>query len=759
MNKKGFTLIELLVAITIMGILIGLAAPAVDNLMARNKTRKYNAYARSMERAAKLYMDSYGENVMSSNENYFCIKLTYQTLKNRKLLKDYQGEETCEDDDTYVYVKKNTKMENDKGYDYDVSIRCKKNGNEVYREEATAPDTKCYNNIDRIGGITVSLDPDHFGWTRTVNARDITITVKDTNEENGVGFAPNTAIKYQWVKDGGTPSSTGWKTLEMGNSEQTSVLTKTMNNSLYPTETGEYRLWIFGICDTVGHCSMKQSFGLYKFDNTAPTCSVYAKTKDTTSYDNIDSKHSWANNVDYFKNNKYSRSAQEWTYRNVKASIFDRDDKHSGPSTNTTNEVSINDGYATRASNTTISRNGVTKVTYYLYDKVGNRGSCSANIKIDKERPTAPSIIMYKKGEQDIKKPDQDPGKGSYTGGWYKGWVYTTGTATTSAHNYSGTRYYTDGTGETDSEQKEQRFRNVDAEGISTVKYKACTKAGLCSDWRESTDIKLDRSAPTGMQLKKKIRTNCSNNWEGGDHDDATNYTSGSWTRYCTYSKAHDAKDKWGNGTVYSSYATGKTDHSTRDNQSWRNVNAEGTSTVYHRVCDNLGNCSAYTSYIAKLDHSAPTCKTTKSNQNTASGVTATFSCSDGGLSGVKKCTSQKSGLKTGTHSYSIEDNVGNSGTCSTTVYREQKQGSCKTYNTCKNKQCCGTKITTYLLNTGCSGRGESGDPECDPGYEKKNCRQVGAGACGCDCVKTEAKTCTKSCCGCQEYNYYYVYY
>ncbi|MBQ2639991.1 MAG: prepilin-type N-terminal cleavage/methylation domain-containing protein, partial [Bacilli bacterium] len=45
MNKKGFTLIELLVAITIMGILIGLAAPAVDNLMARNKTRKYNAYA------------------------------------------------------------------------------------------------------------------------------------------------------------------------------------------------------------------------------------------------------------------------------------------------------------------------------------------------------------------------------------------------------------------------------------------------------------------------------------------------------------------------------------------------------------------------------------------------------------------------------------------------------------------------------------------------------------------------------------------
>ena len=506
MNKKGFTLIELLVAITIMGILIGLAAPAVDNLMARNKTRKYNAYARSMERAAKLYMDSYGENVMSSNENYFCIKLTYQTLKNRKLLKDYQGEETCEDDDTYVYVKKNTKMENDKGYDYDVSIRCKKNGNEVYREEATAPNTKCDTTID-MGGIEVSVSPLKFtntstnDWESHNTAPNIRIKIKDTNKENGVGFASNTTIKYQWVKEGETADGKKWNTLNMGNPNQTSEWEKeiTRTKDVYPTGSGVYELRIYAICDTAGHCSNTQSFGSYKFDNDPPKCNIELPKRSCNGY--------------------YNAEASFPLTATAKCDDKDEDQSKGSGCTNNYSYKATSNNYSVSGSTDSVKiykREGKTELTYNVYDKLGNKGECIENINIDTLAPVAPTVNMYVWTDQQYNKYKQNNSgnlnratlnsgyRSLYDTTWAQKPVILIPSGNTDGGHYKFEVYdWDEGTKsatESGSNDNNCNYRNVIAEGKSRVGYKTVDKA--CNEsYAIVRRVRVDRSDPEVFQL------------------------------------------------------------------------------------------------------------------------------------------------------------------------------------------------------------------------------------------------------------------
>lgn len=57
-NRFGFTLTELIVVIAIMGVILILALPQVANIQRANKDSKYETYQKSLETAAKLYVDS-----------------------------------------------------------------------------------------------------------------------------------------------------------------------------------------------------------------------------------------------------------------------------------------------------------------------------------------------------------------------------------------------------------------------------------------------------------------------------------------------------------------------------------------------------------------------------------------------------------------------------------------------------------------------------------------------------------------------------
>lgn len=152
-----------------------------------------------------------------------------------------------------------------------------------------------------------------------------------------------------------------------------------------------------------------------------------------------------------------------------------------------------------------------------VYDKAGNSTSITINANIDRTAPTNPTVSGYKKKtSQNI---SSSAGLETYTfNSWYKGYVYTE--ANNSIDNLSGIDgYYCTTKGQKeDITNKKQSSRNVNIEGKVSIKYKACDKAGNCTNNIENM-VLLDRSAPViecnitkskGIAITKKTDNNLS---------------------------------------------------------------------------------------------------------------------------------------------------------------------------------------------------------------------------------------------------------
>ena len=392
-KNKGFTLVELLVVIVILGIITGLSIPLIRNLSGTMEKKKYTTYNETLLSGAKLYNDSYSEDLFGHNENG-CAYVTYAQLKERNLLKDIEiSDVSCDSDSTFVRILKI----GDK-YAYSPFLGCgkKKNG----------------------------------------KANSIDTTLPIANQEN--------VMKPE-----------------------------------YCTGTEENNLEISALIGSDANSMNKKR----------------KKTKLTiTSATGI--------------NTKMSLSVKWSTNENDHDGTFEKVDfKVPGDQ----KEKMLNGEIISTTSNELITPAGKTG-EYYLIVKVdllqdlyGSKwknpdGTSSKYVSfgpfvIDNEPPTVPVITAYVKTSA---KNITSEGKLSTikTDNWSNKWIFTKPKSTDNSGK-SITYYYTTTGKTTNNTDTKGSYRNINDEGKSNIKYKACDIAGNCSEYSEDFIIKLDRTKPT----------------------------------------------------------------------------------------------------------------------------------------------------------------------------------------------------------------------------------------------------------------------
>lgn len=143
-NRKGFTMVELLVTIVIMGVITGMSWPLVRRLQEQNAKSKYSTYGDALVSAAKLYVDSYEEDLFYYEDDLKeldpaiknnlkatgeliddetqCAMISSADLVNHNLIKDINMDEiSCLTNYTFVIVKKKNN-----NYNYQYYIGCGK---------------------------------------------------------------------------------------------------------------------------------------------------------------------------------------------------------------------------------------------------------------------------------------------------------------------------------------------------------------------------------------------------------------------------------------------------------------------------------------------------------------------------------------------------------------------------------------------------------------------------------------------------------
>ena len=625
-NKKGFTLVELLVAITILGIIMVIALPQLSNIQNNNRTTKYRKYADSMLSSAKLYTDSYTEDMFGNNKSG-CVDIPYDDMKERNLLKDIKVDgSSCKSNKSYIRVRK----ANDH-YFYEVSISCKdKDGKVVYEE--LLPENAC----DGLGpdeeGPKIIITPNELDWTKGTNQK---VAVKIWDE---YGMLENAKIKLTWTKNGtayGDTITYDYKNKRYDAPKEEEALSHEFE--IPQGETGIFKLTVtpIDVRDSLGNYhTASVTSGEYKLDNTPPTVP-------TSLY-----MYKWTDNSGAAPTNSTGLTAYSentWTNKYVFTYASGSSDSHSkGVYYQYKTTGAVGEQSDKKASYKSLDKQGTSTIAWRACDKLGN---CSAYMtaktaKIDITRPTIDSI----KNSSNGKWTNTDvtiEAEASDTGGSGMSAIY---------YYYDNDSTYRDDWDLTKTPSKVKGKWSAERNNIVSVV--AIDVAGNITT--AATNVKIDKTAPNVPTVEMFKWKDNSTRPSSADHAGLDTYVNDTWSNRSIFTYASGGADSASGLAKYQFNATGTTTNATNADGRSRSVEAQGLSYVQYRACDNAGNCSDYTgNYIIKIDKTPPTCSVSGGN---AAWINA--KSSPGSRTITATCTDTMSDCATAPFSHTYNNNI-----------------------------------------------------------------------------------------------------